>query len=65
MVRTQIQLPEEQVALLKKMAAAQHESMAGIIRQAVDFFCQGEAGRGRGAASETGNGGRWSLQIRC
>ena len=38
MVRTQIQLLEEQVAVLKKMAAAQHESMAEIIRQAVDFF---------------------------
>jgi len=40
MVRTQIQLPEEQVALLKKMAAARHESMAEIIRQAVDFFAK-------------------------
>ncbi|MCX5847590.1 MAG: ribbon-helix-helix domain-containing protein [Deltaproteobacteria bacterium] len=35
MVRTQIQLPEEQVAMLKKMAAAQHKSMAEIIRQAI------------------------------
>jgi len=40
MVRTQIQLPEKQVALLKKMAVAQHESMAEIIRQAVDFFAK-------------------------
>jgi len=40
MVRTQIQLPEEQVAFLKKMAAAQHKSMAEIIRQAVDFFAK-------------------------
>ncbi|KIE17483.1 hypothetical protein DS62_03065 [Smithella sp. SC_K08D17] len=40
MVRTQIQLPEKQVAFLKKMAVAQHESMAEIIRQAVDFFAK-------------------------
>jgi len=50
MVRTQIQLPEEQVTLLKNMAAAQHKSMAEIIRQAIDFFAkakQGEAGEQR------------------
>ena len=44
MIRTQIQLPEEQVALLKKMAAAQHESMAEIIRQAIDFFAKAKQG---------------------
>ncbi len=44
MVRTQIQLPEKQVALLKKMAVAQHESMAEIIRQAVDFFAKAKKG---------------------
>lgn len=38
MVRTQIQLEEEQVRILKKLAAAQHASMAEIIRQAVDMF---------------------------
>jgi len=46
MVRTQIQLPEEQVAMLKKMALAQHKSMAEIIRQAVDFFGQARLGGG-------------------
>ncbi len=45
MVRTQIQLPEEQVILLKKMAVAQHESMAEIIRQAVDFFAKAKYGK--------------------
>ncbi|KFZ44964.1 hypothetical protein KD27_02315 [Smithella sp. D17] len=40
MVRTQIQLPEKQVAFLKKMAVAQHVSMAEIIRQSVDFFAK-------------------------
>lgn len=38
MVRTQIQLPEEQVTFLKKMSAARHESMAEIIRQAIDLL---------------------------
>ena len=46
MVRTQIQLPEEQVALLKKMASIQHKSMAEIVRQAVDYFAKAKVGRG-------------------
>jgi len=40
MVRTQIQLHEKQVALLKKMAAADHTSMAEIIRQSIDFYAR-------------------------
>ncbi len=36
MVRTQIQLTEEQAILLKNLAAAQGVSMAEIIRRAVD-----------------------------
>jgi hypothetical protein len=44
MVRTQIQLAEEQVAILKKMAAADHKSMAEIIRQSVDFFVKAKQG---------------------
>jgi len=46
MVRTQIQLPEEQVAMLKEMAVAEHKSMAEIIRQAVDFFAKAKYGGG-------------------
>ncbi len=38
MVRTQIQLPEQQVALLKRLAAQQHVSMAELIRRAVDLL---------------------------
>jgi hypothetical protein len=38
MVRTQIQLPEKQVTMLKNIAASQHKSMAEIIRQSIDFF---------------------------
>ncbi len=36
MVRTQIQLTEEQVKALKKIAVSRHLSIAEIIRQAVD-----------------------------
>ena len=45
MVRTQIQLPEEQVAMLKEMAVAEHKSMAEIIRQSVDFFAKAKYGK--------------------
>lgn len=38
MVRTQIQLPETQVAALKQLALQQHVSMAELIRRAVDLF---------------------------
>ena len=59
MVRTQIQLPEEQVAMLKKMAVAQHKSMAEIIRQAVDFFAKAKHG---GERSSVGDG-QWRLPV--
>ena len=36
MVRTQIQLTEEQAKALKKMAASRHLSSAELIRRAVD-----------------------------
>jgi hypothetical protein len=38
MVRTQIQLPERQVAVLKQLAELQQTSMAELIRRAVDMF---------------------------
>ncbi len=44
MVRTQIQMTEEQVEKLKRMAAAEHRSMADLIRQAVDSFVATRAG---------------------
>lgn len=40
MVRTQIQLSEDQVLALKRIAASQHKSMAAVIRQAVDRFAK-------------------------
>ncbi len=60
MVRTQIQLQEEQVAMLKKMAIAQHKSMAEIVRQAVDFFAKAKHGGGdEGSVGE----GQWRLPV--
>lgn len=46
MIRTQIQLSEQQVSLLKQLAALQHTSMAELIRRAVDMFT---------ASSDSGN----------
>ena len=43
MPRMQIQLPEVQVAILKKIAAADNKSMAEIIRQSVDFFAKSKS----------------------
>jgi Spy/CpxP family protein refolding chaperone len=38
MVRTQIQLTEEQAEKLRELSAASRESVAALIRQAVDQF---------------------------
>ena len=38
MVRTQIQLTEEQSKALKKVAAQRNLSMAELIRQGIDFY---------------------------
>ena len=38
MIRTQIQLPEEQVSALKNLASRQQTSMAELIRRAIDMF---------------------------
>jgi hypothetical protein len=46
MVRTQIQLSEEQAAALKKLAAEKHVSMAELIRRCVDRFIRLEGGVG-------------------
>ncbi len=44
MVRTQIQLPEEQVKFLKNISAARNESMAQIIRHAIDLLYKSTQG---------------------
>ena len=38
MIRTQIQLPESQVATLKRLSVLHHTSMAELIRRAVDLY---------------------------
>jgi hypothetical protein len=40
MIRTQIQLTEEQAKALKKLAAAKNESMAELVREAVNLLLQ-------------------------
>lgn len=42
MVRTQVQLTEEQAKLLRQLAASKHLSVAEIIRQAVDNFLKSQ-----------------------
>jgi Arc/MetJ-type ribon-helix-helix transcriptional regulator len=42
MVRTQVQLREEQVQVLKDLAAERGASMAELIRQAVDLWIETE-----------------------
>ena len=38
MIRTQIQLSETQASMLKKLSAARQESVASLIRKAVDQY---------------------------
>ncbi len=40
MIRTQIQLTEEQAGALKELAARRNESMAELIRQAITLLLQ-------------------------
>jgi predicted DNA-binding ribbon-helix-helix protein len=47
MIRTQIQLKEEQARKLKKIAAQRKVSMAELIRQGVDGILAEEAGADR------------------
>ena len=42
MLRTQVQLTESQVGILKKLAAKKQQSMAELIRQSVDQYIQSE-----------------------
>lgn len=52
MVRTQIQLTEEQARRLKRAAAHRGVSMAELIRQGVDAILSAETGAGRTALKE-------------
>ncbi len=44
MIRTQVQLREEQARMLKKLAAARGVSMAELIRQSVDALIRSSIG---------------------
>ena len=44
MVRTQIQMTEEQITRLKQVASKENISMAKLIRQAVDSFVDSRVG---------------------
>lgn len=43
MIRTQIQLTEEQAKMLKRLALSRHLSIAELIRQAVDSLIKSSA----------------------
>lgn len=44
MIRTQVQLTEEQAESLKRLAAKRHLSLAELIRQGVDFVLRSSEG---------------------
>ena len=45
MIRTQIQLPEEQYRFLRERAAITHQSIAGLIREAITLYTAHEKPR--------------------
>lgn len=46
MVRTQVQLTEEQATIIKGIAAARHISMAEVIRQAINLVIRTDTSAG-------------------
>jgi len=44
MLRTQIQITEEQARQLKQVAAREHKSMAEVIREGIDLVLQRQTG---------------------
>ena len=44
MIRTQIQITEEQAAILRAMSAERHRPVAELIRMSIDSFLQRESG---------------------
>jgi hypothetical protein len=49
MIRTQVQLTEEQAATLRTLSAERRLSIAELIRMSIDGFLQREAGTGQDA----------------
>jgi hypothetical protein len=62
MVRTQIQLTDEQADMLRRVAAERGVSMAGIIRELLDRSL-GDAGREARSRRALGTVGRFSSGI--
>ena len=54
MVRTQVQLTEEQVRALKQLASERKESLAGLVRQSIDRYLRQEAETGKAARIRRG-----------
>lgn len=62
MVRTQIQITEEQAAGLRAISVARHQSVAALIRLSIESFLQSEAaGRKRERAKSAA--GRYSSAV--
>jgi hypothetical protein len=57
MVRTQVLLTREQADELRKLAAAEHRSMADLVRDGVDTVLRSRAGGARGQAKARALGG--------
>lgn len=47
MIRTQIQLPEDQLEALKRLAAAEGRSLSDLVREGVDSLVRGRRGVSR------------------
>ena len=47
MVRTQVQLTEEQVRALRRLATQRKKSLADLVRQSIELYLAQEAGPGK------------------
>lgn len=56
MIRTQIQLTEEQAAKLRSLSVERHQPMAELIRISIDRFLQNEVGASRDRKRERAKG---------
>ena len=54
MIRTQVQLTEEQIRALKRLASERKESLADLVRQSVDRYLSQEAETGKAARIRRG-----------
>ena len=52
MIRTQIQLPEEQLEALRRLAAAEDRSLSDLVREGVDALVRSRRGASRESVKE-------------